>query len=219
VPLNKNLLALVIIAPLLLTIDSLSLGASTTQLPLAKGEKLPLISLPIPKNPGEKNYLGLTGEGFFRINQIKANAVLIKVFNLYCPVCQATAVVMGELYNQIEDNPQLKNKIKLIGIGVGNNLLEVEVFKEGHHLPFPVFPDENFKIHQTLGEVRTPFFIAVKMNGDGSADIVHTHPGGLTDAKAFLDLMVEAFGIKQEDLLIRAVASSPNESRSDGKLK
>jgi thiol-disulfide isomerase/thioredoxin len=219
VPLNKNLLALVIIAPLFLTIGSVSLGASTTQVPLAKGEKLPLISLPIPKNPGEKSYLGLTGEGFFKINQIKADAVLIKIFNFYCPVCQATAAVMGELYNQIENNPQLRNKIKLIGIGVGNNLLEVEVFKQGHHLPFPVFPDEDFKIHQILGEVRTPFFIAAKMNGDGSADIVHTHPGGLADAKAFLDLMVEVYGIKQENLQLREVASSPNESRSDGKLK
>jgi len=118
---------------------------------------------------------------------------------------------MGELYRQIENNPDLKDKIKLIGIGVGNNVLEAEVFKQTYNVPFPIFPDENYEIHQALGEIRTPFFIALKKNGDGYQEIVHTHLGGLTDVRAFLDLMVEAYGIRQEDLLIKK-ASSPIES-------
>ena len=104
--------------------------------------------------------------------------------------------------------------MKLIGIGAGNNLLEIEVFKQNYNIPFPIFPDENFKIHKALGEVRTPSFIALKMEGDGSHEIVHTHLGGLTDARAFLDLMVEAYGINQEDLLIKEAVSSPNKSSS-----
>ncbi|OGQ02947.1 MAG: hypothetical protein A2026_02305 [Deltaproteobacteria bacterium RBG_19FT_COMBO_46_12] len=173
-----------------------------------------MISLAIPKNSVEKIYLGLSGDGFFKIQQIKAKAVVIKVFNLYCPICQSTASAMAELYHRIENNPDLKGKMKLIGIGAGNNLLEVEVFKQNHDIPFPIFPDEDFKIHKTLGEVRTPFFIATKMTGDGSHEIVYTHLGGLTDARAFLDLMIEAYGIKHEDLLIKEAASSPNESPS-----
>ena len=179
-----------------------------------KGKKLPPISFLIPNNPDEKIYLGLSGEGSFKISQIKAKGVLIKIFNLYCPICQSTASAMAEIFIQIEKNPDLKDKIKLIGIGVGNNPLEVEVFKQTYNIPFPIFPDENFKIHQALGEVRTPFFMAVKMNGDGSQDIVHTHLGGLTNAGLFLDLMVEAFGIKQEDLLIKQAVSSPTEPLS-----
>jgi peroxiredoxin len=180
----------------------------------AKGEKLPIISLPIPKNSVEKIYLGLSGDGFFKIQQIKAKAVVIKVFNLYCPICQNTANAMVELYRQIENHPEFREKIKLIGIGAGNSSLEVEVFKQNHDIPFPIFPDEDFKIHKILGEVRTPFFIATKMAGDGSHEIVYTHLGGLTDARAFLDLMIEAYGIKHEDLLIKEAASSPNESPS-----
>ena len=179
-----------------------------------KGGKLPVISLPIPKNSDEKIYLGLSGEGSFKIPQIKAKGLLIKIFNLYCPICQSTAAAMTELYRQIEHNPDLKDKIKLIGIGAGNNLLEIEVSKQNHNIPFPIFPDENFKIHQALGEVRTPFFIAIKMEKDGSNEIVHTHLGGLTNARAFLDLMVEAFGMKQEDLLIKEATSSPSGSSS-----
>jgi peroxiredoxin len=171
-----------------------------------------VINLQPPKDPSEKMYLGISGSGYFRIPQIKAQVVVIKIFNVYCPICQSTAEAMTELYRQIESNPALKDRIKLIGIGAGNSGLEVEVFKETNKVPFPIFPDEDFRIHKALGEVRTPFFIAVKMEKDGSHEIVHTHLGGLTNAKAFSDFMVEASGIRQEDLLIREAGASPMES-------
>jgi len=212
----NRVLILSLLVILFLTFHTTSFAANTS---LMKGEKLPAINLPIPQNSDEKIYLGLSGEGVFKISQVKAQAVLIKIFNLYCPICQSTAGVMTEIYKQIENNPDLKGKIKLIGIGAGNNLLEVEVFKQNHNISFPIFPDEDFTIHKALGEVRTPFFIAVKMEGGGSPEIIHTHLGGLTDARAFLDLMVEAYGIKKEDLLIKEAASSPKKSRSDVNLE
>ncbi len=215
----KIFMRFVIISLLLLSLGKSILAASTTSLPPAKGGTLPVINLQVPKDPAEKMYLGLSGSGFFRIPQIKAQAVVIKIFNLYCPVCQSTAAAMTELYHQIENNPNFKNRIKLIGIGAGNSPLEVEVFKETYKVPFPIFADEDFRIHKVLGEVRTPFFVALKMEKDGSHEIVHTHLGGLTNARAFLDLMVEAYGIKQEDLLIKEAISSPNEFRSDNELK
>jgi len=176
-----------------------------------KGGKLPALHLPIPVDLDEKAYLGLSGEGFFEIPQIKAKGVLIKVFNLYCPICQSTAATVVKLYRQIENNPDLKGKIKLIGIAVGNNHLEMEVFKQTYNIPFPMFSDEDFRINHLLGEVRTPLFIAVKMGENGSQEIVHTHLGGVTDARAFLDLMVEAYGIKTEGYLTKEAASQAHE--------
>ena len=184
-----------------------------------KGGTLPAIRLPIPGDSDEKIYLGLSGEGFFKIPQIKAEGVLIKVFNLYCPICQSTALAMAKLYRQIENNPDLRNKIKLIGIGAGNTPTEIEVFKQTHNIPFPIFPDEDLTIHNLLGEVRIPSFIAIRMEKDGSHKIVHTHLGGLGDTTLFLALMVEAYGIKQEDWRAKEAASPLNESRSEGVLK
>jgi len=184
-----------------------------------KGGKLPAIRLPIPGDSDEKIYLGLSGEGFFEIPQIKAEGVLIKVFNLYCPICQSSALAMAKLYRQIENNPDLKNKIKLIGIGAGNTPTEIEFFKQTHNIPFPIFPDEDLTIHNSLGEVRIPSFIAIRMEKDGSHKIVHTHLGGLGDTTLFLALMVEAYGMNQEDGRAKEAASPPNESRSEGVLK
>jgi len=214
--LNKTLKYFVAIILLSLAISVPAFAAGSTPV---KGGKLPAIRLSIPRDSDEKIYLGLSGEGFFEIPQIKAEGVLIKIFNLYCPVCQSSALAMAKLYRQIENSPDLKNKIKLIGIGAGNTVVEVEFFRQTYNIPFPIFPDEDLTIHNLLGEVRIPSFIAIRMEKDGSHKIVHTHLGGLTDTTLFLALMVEAYGIKQEDGRAKESASPPNESRSEGVLK
>jgi peroxiredoxin len=208
--LDKTLKYFVPIILLSLALSGPAFAAGATPV---KGGTLPSILLPIPGDSDEKIYLGLSGEGFFEIPQIKAKGVLIKVFNIYCPVCQSTALAMAKLYRQIENNPDLKNRIKLIGIGAGNTPTEIEVFKQTHNIPFPIFPDEDLAIHNLLGEVRIPSFIAIRMEIDGSHKIVHTHLGGLGDTALFLALMVEAYGIKQGDERAKDATLPPNESR------
>ena len=161
-----------------------------------KGEALPTINLPIPKNPDEKGHLGLSGEGSFRIPKIKAKVVIIELFSMYCPFCQKDAPKVNEMYQMIQDNPDLKNKIKLIGIGAGNSPFEVSVFKKTYSVPFPLFPDKDFVIHKACGEVRTSYFIGVKINEDGTHQIIHTRLGDFQGAEPFLEQILEASGLK-----------------------
>jgi len=164
--------------------------------PPGKGEGLPVINLPVPKNPDERNYLGLSGSGLFKIPQIKAKAVLVEIFSMYCPYCQKDAPGVNELYRLIENNPDIKTKIKLIGIGAGNSPYEVEVFKKTYNVPFPLFPDKDFEIHKACGEVRTPYYIVVKMNEDGTHQIVHSQLGDYPGAEKFLQLILDVSGLK-----------------------
>ncbi|MGD0915291.1 MAG: hypothetical protein ABSB22_02430 [Thermodesulfobacteriota bacterium] len=112
---------------------------STANAPPVQGGALPVINLPIPKNFDEKDYLGLSGDGQFKIPQIKAKLVIVEIFSMYCPFCQKEAPRINELYQVIESNPELKTKIKLIGIGAGNSPYEVSVFKKTYAVPFPFF--------------------------------------------------------------------------------
>ena len=164
--------------------------------PPQKGEGLPAINLPVPKNPDEKTYLGLSGSGTFKISQIKAKVVIVEIFSMYCPYCQKDAPGVNELYRLIENNPDIKNKIKIIGIGTGNSSYEVEVFKKTYNVLFPLFPDKDFTIHKACGEVRTPYFMVVKINEDGTHQIVHTQLGGYPGAEPFLELVHKASGLK-----------------------
>jgi len=170
--------------------------APATKKPPQKGEGLPVINLPVPKNLDEKTYLGLSGSGFFKIPQIKASAVIVEIFSMYCPYCQKDAPGVNELYRLVENNPDIRNKIKIIGIGAGNSSYEVEVFKKTYNVPFPLFPDKDFTIHKAFGEVRTPYFMVVKINEDGTHQIVHTQLGGYPGAEPFLELVLKASGLK-----------------------
>jgi thiol-disulfide isomerase/thioredoxin len=164
--------------------------------PPEKGEVLPVISLPIPRNPEERNYLGLSGSGLFKIPQIKARAVIVELFSMYCPFCQKDAPGVNELYRLIENNPDIKNKVKLIGIGAGNSPYEVEVFKKTYDVPFPLFPDKDFVIHKVCGEVRTPFYMVVRIDENGAHRIVHIQLGEYPGAEPFLELVLKASGLK-----------------------
>lgn len=89
----------------------------------------------------------------------------------------------------------LKNKIKLIGIGSGNSDFEVNFFRKKYEVPFPLFSDEDYSIHKAVGEVRTPYFIGVRLKKDGSSEVFYSKLGGFKSADKFLELMVKLSGL------------------------
>jgi thiol-disulfide isomerase/thioredoxin len=190
---KRKLVLFVLVAVFSLTVSSFIHAADK---PPQKGESLPVISLPIPKSPAEKSYLGLSGEGSFKIPQIKAKVVIIEIFSMYCPYCQKDAPGINELYHLIENDPDLKNKVKLIGIGAGNTPFEIATYKKTFSVPFPLFPDQDFTIHKACAEVRTPYFIVVKINEDGSHLVVHSQLGEYPGANPFLELVLKSSGLK-----------------------
>ena len=98
----------------------------------------------------------------------------------------------------IENNPDLKSRIKLIGIGAGNTPFEVQVFKRKYSVSFPVFSDEDFTLHKAFGEVRTPFFIGVRINDDGTHRVFYAKLGGIEGAESFVKLILRLSGLEQE---------------------
>ena len=164
--------------------------------PPPKGGVLPEINLPLPKVPAHTSYLGISRGDFFKVPQIKGKVVIIEVFSMYCPHCQRGAPEVNRLYRAIESDENLKGKIKLIGLGTGNSSFEIEVFRDTYNIPFPLFPDEDFSIHKSLGEVRTPYFIGVKINDDGTHEVFYSKLGGFDKAETFLQLMLELSGLR-----------------------
>jgi peroxiredoxin len=162
----------------------------------AVGGQLPDMKIAVPGSFSEKSYLGLFGFGSFRIPQIKAKVVIVEIFSMYCPYCQNEAPKVNQLYMKIQQNPALKDKIKMIGIGVGNSPYEVGLFRTRYSVPFPLFADGNYVIHKQVGEVRTPYFIGVKLNPDGSHQIFYSKLGAFESADQFLATVIKLSGLQ-----------------------
>jgi len=122
--------------------------------------------LPSPEDEAQIAYLGLREEGKFELEEISTEVLLISVFSMYCPSCQKDAPRMNQLFEAIEDDPQIKGKIKIIGIGLKNSDYEVNLFRETFDVPFPLFPDKNYSISKKLGAEQTPILIGVRFFQD-----------------------------------------------------
>ncbi len=102
---------------------------------------------------------------------------------------------MNELYQEIEKRPDLKDKVKLIGIGASNSLFEVNSFREKYHVPFPLFADQNMEIFKLLGARGTPTFVGLKLSDNASQEQFFFGEGAYHDTQKFLDEFIKLAGL------------------------
>jgi peroxiredoxin len=161
-----------------------------------KGSSFPALTLPVPDRETEREYLGLSGKGPFRVSQIKADIVILEIFSMYCPYCQKEAPNVNNLYELIAKRGDLRNKVKIIGIGAGNTPFEIDIFRKQYDIQFPLFADESFTVHKAVGEVRTPHFFVFRVSPDGSTKIIYSQVGSIQDPNQFLDLIIRESGLQ-----------------------
>ena len=178
-----------LVALLIIVQPSLGFGSPPPQV----GARMPPLPVAMPVDADHRAYLGLekTGplnqaEATVDATSIKGRLLLIEIFSMYCPLCQREAPDVNRLYEAIEASPQLRGQVKMIGIGVGNSGFEVDHFRKHYQIKFPLFPDEDFKIHKDLGEVRTPYFIIVGLEPENRGRVLWTGAGKMGPQEAFL---------------------------------
>jgi hypothetical protein len=103
---------------------------------------------------------------------------------------------VNQVFQELESNPKLKNRVKIIGIGAGNSDFEVNFFQKTYDVKFPLFSDGDFALHQTLGEVRTPYFFGVRIYPDGTQRVFYSNLGGSGgDPNRFLERILLKSGL------------------------
>jgi thiol-disulfide isomerase/thioredoxin len=141
-----------------------------------KKTPFPVFELPIPQNDAQKNYLGISGSGKFKITQIKSPVIIIEVLSTDCPHCRNTAPKLNELYLAIQARPDLKEKIKIIGI-LDSYAHDVDLFRKRYQVSFPLFPGQESVISQKLGVSFLPKVFGVKNNDDGTMEEFYRKTG------------------------------------------
>jgi thiol-disulfide isomerase/thioredoxin len=182
------------VAALLLALTVTTVYAA--QRPPLAGEPMPPVEVRIPDDPALQRYLGVSGSGLFSLNRIDADVVIVQILSMYCPHCQREAPVVNRVYEIVEKDPRLKGRIKVVGIGAGNSDFELGIFQKKYDIPFPLFEDQDFTIHEQLGEVRTPYFFVVKAGAGDRREVVYSRLGGLGDPQKFVDRVAALGGLR-----------------------
>jgi len=103
---------------------------------------------------------------------------------------------VDKLYELIQSRAYLRPKIKVIGIGAGNNAAEVKAYQDTYRVPFPLFTDDDFSIHKILGQVKTPYFIGIKIHENGSHEVFYSRVGAFKEPAAFLEHVIRLSGLR-----------------------
>ena len=177
----------------LLCLSSYRLTMPFAQTIPAEGDMFPDLKLPLPPKMQEREYLQID-RGPFLLSQIDSKVLIVEIFSIYCPVCQKEAPVVNLLFRAISANPEIESRVKLLAIGAGNSLYEINAFRNLFKVKFPLIPDVDFSVQKILGEVRTPYFFVLLKKPTGM-QVAYSRQGGIEDPEAFLELVCARTGI------------------------
>lgn len=158
---------------------------------LKAGDRFPYVPLSTTEIQGFQKYLGLPqGKEVVTIVDIQADILLIEVLNVFCFPCQNQTLVLNRVYEMIESNPDLKGKVKIIGVALGNTKKVVDDFVKDYRLLFPVIPDPDVQSEKIIGPgLYTPFSLFLRRDASNKMGLVAgTHPGEIEDPKILLNV-------------------------------
>lgn len=159
---------------------------ASQQQPVA-GDILSAIKLETPGDASHIRYLGLTGSGQFTLPQVNADIVVVEILNIYCPFCQGAAPSVNRLHQLVETDPGLKDKVKLLGVGIGNTPYEVDLFRGKFQVTFPLVADPDAEVQKSSEQrFRTPTFIVLRKTGKSELQVSTVHVGTIDDVDEFL---------------------------------
>jgi hypothetical protein len=82
----------------------------------------------------------------------------------------------------IQDDASLSKDVKMIGIAAGNDKTQIDAFRKGVKVAFPIFPDEKLAIAAAVEVPLTPSTVMVSNSGK----MLSCHPGPIKDFDAYL---------------------------------
>ncbi|MGC8809065.1 MAG: TlpA family protein disulfide reductase, partial [bacterium] len=142
---------------------------------ITPGDFFPEFSFPMPLGKQDEEYLGFPQKFLgwgkkdtFSLKEIKGDLIVLEYLNKYCFSCQLQAPIMNQVFAKVTSDPRLKDRVKFLGVGAGNNQHEVESFRQEKKIPFPIVPDPKFLAYEAIGDPgATPFTLFIRKTEAG----------------------------------------------------
>jgi thiol-disulfide isomerase/thioredoxin len=146
------------------------------------GQQLGPVKFAKPLSDEDAKYLGLAKAQEFTLQDVKAPYVFVEQFNNNCPHCMHQAPVLNNLYNLVQADSALRDKLKFMSVAQNNDETAAKMWKGFQKVPFPVIPDPNSNMGKALNF--TPYPVSMVL--DKSGKIVWVHVGAFETAEEAL---------------------------------
>ena len=152
------------------------------------GNKLGNLEFAAPLTSEDATYLGVPADKPFTLSQVANPYLLVEVFATGCSHCYAHAPQMNELYNKINNDPQTKGKLKVLGLASGDSKENCLAWKKQCKVPFALVPDPDSKTVEKINVMGTPTTVLLNKNGD----VLYAKAGAFPDVDGFLKELIAA---------------------------
>jgi len=142
-----------------------SLALSPAWAEVKEGAQLGNLQFPKLLEANDAKYLGVSGTGPFSLSQVGAPYVVVEAFATSCPHCFHQAPTMNNVYNMVSQDAKLKDKVRFIAVGGGDNDTAVTMWRKQLKIPFPVLADTDRKLSEKLDIPGTPTTIVLDKGG------------------------------------------------------
>ena len=113
----------------------------------------------------DRHYLGLEKSAPFSLQDIKAPYILLEIMRTGCPHCVDQTPAMNQLHKLVA-NSHLKDKVKIIAVGEGDQAGALARFKAAHKVSFAMVPDPGWEIGTAFKIQGTPTTVVLDKHGN-----------------------------------------------------
>lgn len=147
-----------------------------------------LLGVPLQANlkSEQRAYLGLGASGPFTVGAVRGDLVVVEFFNSSCYACALMAPVMDQVWGKVAARADLKDRVRFVGIGVGNTPEQVREFHERYDTPFPMLADPEFVAFDALGTAEGTPYLMLLRKGTGGAFSARAQVGYIPRAEVVL---------------------------------
>ena len=101
--------------------------------------------------------------------------------------CPRNVPVLNTVYSVVNNDPKLRQQVKVLAVAIGNTRNEAESYKQEYKVFYPVLTDFTFAFHKALGNPRVPYTIIAKKDARGKNIVVYTHMGVIESPDSLLN--------------------------------
>lgn len=160
---------------------------------LQPGQSFPPCVLTAADRTQDFAYLGLEQEpANFFLSDIPAEFILLKYSSEHCHQCVQEVHLYNRLFTMLGEDAVQGQRLKMIGIGVGDDRRSVLRFKRKHDVLYPILPDERKVMFEAVGAGEIPLLYLVRIMSDSRMQVILYHEGHVDDIDALFQRIKSA---------------------------